>query len=294
MDYWVILWSLLISLGINYSFFVVAFIWKTDAFTDITYSLSFSLLSIIFLAWFQNTSLYQILLFVLINLWALRLGSYLLWRIMKIKVDHRFDKMRNSFWRFGLFWTLQAITVFLVALPTVFALSVSQTLVAVNNDWVWLFAILALASLIYEAVADISKFRFYNRRKHPTEFIQTGLWKLSRHPNYFGEICFWYFMVAIYWFGFYFNQGMTTNSAWQLLWVLSPVYLMLTVNLLSGVPLLEIKAHHRMQNDPTYQNYLTVTPCVIPLIGKRGPIWRVKRLSKPPVPGDATKPNHRK
>ena len=128
MDYLLILWFFLISIGINYVFFACAYLLKTDAFTDITYTASFTLLSVIAFAWQQNFSVYQILIFILMNLWALRLGGYLLIRIRKIKIDHRFDKFRNSFVKFGGFWTLQGVSVFLIAIPGLFALTINKNI----------------------------------------------------------------------------------------------------------------------------------------------------------------------
>ena len=71
--------------------------------TDITYALSFSTLTIIFFAWKQNFHMNQILVFILVSLWAVRLRTYVFVRNIKIKVDHRFDEMRNSFLKFGGF-----------------------------------------------------------------------------------------------------------------------------------------------------------------------------------------------
>ena len=281
MDYLNLLWILLISLGINYLFFAIAFWLKTDAFTDITYSLTFSLLTIVFLAWKQNFSIYQILIFVLINLWALRLGSYLLVRILKIKVDHRFDKMRNSFIKFGLFWTLQGVTVFLVVAPGVFALTVDQNkYLASNNYIVLLLVALALFGLSYEAVADQQKFQFYNTRKSKQAFMHSGLWKISRHPNYFGEITFWFAISGIYLFGFFMNNTVTATNGWEFLWLLSPVYIMLLLNFVSGVPLLEKKSFIAHRDNPDYISYVKITPCIVPLVGKRGHGLRLKKYIK--------------
>ena len=103
MNYLIILYICLIIFGLNYLFFFISFFLKTDTFTDFVYGISFSIIALIILAWKQNFSAYQISIFILINLWAFRLSTYLLIRIRKIKVDHRFDKMRDSFVKLGLF-----------------------------------------------------------------------------------------------------------------------------------------------------------------------------------------------
>lgn len=284
MNYLVILWIFLISFGINYICFGIAYALKTDAFTDLTYGLSFSLITIIMLAWFRNFSIFQIFIFILINLWALRIGSYLFYRILKIKVDKRFDGMRNSFVKFGMFWTLQALTVFLIVLPAAFALSInaSQYLSAplkstFNPLYSIMFVLGAVFALGYETVADIQKYLFYQKRKSPQEFIKTGLWSVSRHPNYFGEILFWFMISGIFLYGFWINNHFKTNW-YQIFWLISPLYLLLLINFVSGVPLLERKDYRRHALNPDFINYLKVTPCVVPYIGKRGPIIRYKRI----------------
>ncbi|MGL5640602.1 MAG: DUF1295 domain-containing protein, partial [Mycoplasmoidaceae bacterium] len=199
MEFINILWIFLISFGINYFFFIFAWIFKSDVFTDITYALSFSALTIIFFAWKQNFHINQILVFVLMNLWALRLGTYLFMRIIKIKVDHRFDSMRNSFLKFGGFWTLQAFIVFLTSLPGIMLLNYDASLIIKNSstNFASLILLVSLFGLIFETIGDYQKNVFYNNKTKNKEninnaFIQTGLWKISRHPNYFGESCVWY------------------------------------------------------------------------------------------------------
>ncbi|MGL5205841.1 MAG: DUF1295 domain-containing protein [Metamycoplasmataceae bacterium] len=271
-----ILWVFLISFAINYFFFIFAWFFKSDVFTDITYALSFSVLTIIFLVWYQNFHLTQILVFILMNLWAFRLGTYLFSRIIKIKVDHRFDEMRNSFWKFGSFWTLQAFLVFMTSLPGIMFLTIDSNTLS-GNSWINLSSLILLVSLfglIFETIGDYQKNVFYNNKIAKKEnidnvFIKTGLWKITRHPNYFGEASFWYgicltMIVAV----------MLSDNSWHkylfILLIISPLILNLSLIYVSGLKLLESREWDKLKNNPDYQDYIKKTSMIIPFVGKKG------------------------
>ncbi|MDC7241884.1 MAG: DUF1295 domain-containing protein [Spirochaetales bacterium] len=113
-----ILMSLALSAGVNTFFFIFASAFKTDKVTDLSYSLSFFLLApLLYLSGGIGSNLDQIVLTAAIMLWALRLGSYLLRRIMAIGKDERFDDKRENFTAFLRFWILQTLVVWIVKLP---------------------------------------------------------------------------------------------------------------------------------------------------------------------------------
>lgn len=266
MDYLIIIWIFFISIGINLIFFIIAFILKSDIFTDLTYTLTFIILSITIVTWKKQWSLTQILLFTAINIWALRLGSYLFIRIIKTKVDHRFDKMRNSFVKFGSFWLLQGISVAIISLPTIFALSINKNHFSQNHYYNFIPFILFLCFFFFEIISDYQKNKFYQLDNHPP-FLQTGLWKISRHPNYFGEIMIWW-SICIIFLSNYITDSYTIF--WNLLWLLSPLYITLLIIFVSGIPILEKNSYFKLKNNLQYQEYLAKTSILIPWIGKKG------------------------
>ncbi|WP_425379369.1 DUF1295 domain-containing protein [Spiroplasma endosymbiont of Stenodema calcarata] len=281
INYIFILYIFLISLFLNLIFFIVAFFLKSDAFTDITYALTFILIATIILIWKQNVSLIQIIIYVLVLMWSIRLGTYLLIRILKVKVDHRFDKIRNSFFKFLGFWILQAISVFLIILPASFALFINSKYFDSRNYYTLLFFAISLFGLVIETISDIQKYSYYQNIPADSKFINTGLWKISRHPNYFGEIVFWMFLTI----GFLFNlilKNYENNSLilLNLLWLLSPIYILLLINFVSGVPLLEINSYQKLKNNSNYNHYVKKTSTFIPFLGKKGHILRVKKIIK--------------
>jgi steroid 5-alpha reductase family enzyme len=116
-----ILLSLAIALAVNGAFFVVAAARRTDVVTDLSYSLTFALLALA-LPFTGAREPVQLVASLLVLVWALRLGAYLFRRIRRMKVDHRFDGMRDRPLRFARFWLLQAITVAVVMLPVSYLL----------------------------------------------------------------------------------------------------------------------------------------------------------------------------
>ncbi len=243
--------TLIIAFVINTVFFIYAFIRKTDVVTDLSYSLSFFLATTYIYMVHAEKKLLQTLMFVIVILWALRLGSYLLGRILKTKVDHRFDDKRDSFVRFGVFWLLQASAVWVILLPVTFAMG-SQGLL-INMPFLISGFVLSLFGLIYETIADYQKNTF--KKKNPKTLITTGLWATSRHPNYFGEVLVWWgtlIMVLPY------LRGATFLVAF------GPVFITVLLLFVSGVNLLEKSWKEKYGQEAYYQTYVRQTSIFIP------------------------------
>ncbi|CAG0880083.1 unnamed protein product [Darwinula stevensoni] len=115
------------------------------------------------------------------------------------------------------------------------------------TQWVVGFAV--------EVVADYQKAVFRNDEKNQGKFIRTGLWSVSRHPNYFGEI--------LLWFGLYMAAfpSLRDLEHWS---ILSPVLNMFIIVGFSGLPPLETYAAKKWGKDPEYQKYKAKTPILVP------------------------------
>jgi steroid 5-alpha reductase family enzyme len=238
-----LLGALWISLLINLCLFLVAFRFKTDRLTDISYALTFVLLSSYGLFSCHPTT-YHLVLFALVCLWAARLGGFLLYRVWKKKKDKRFDEMRNSFWKFGRFWLGQGLTVWVVLLPALMALHWHN---AMLGKFSWLEIGLWLGGLAIEAVADWQKYKFSTQNSNKGTWIQEGLWKYSRHPNYLGEIMVW---VGIYLFTF---NALSVKG--RLVGLISPLFIIAILLCVTGIPILEKSADARWGKDKKYQDY---------------------------------------
>jgi steroid 5-alpha reductase family enzyme len=247
-----ILLSFLISLAVNAAFFAFAAVRKTDVVTDLSYSLSFAVLAIV-LPFLGAREPVQLVASLLVLIWAVRLGGYLLGRILRIKVDHRFDEMRENPLRFARFWLLQAISVAVIMLPVSYLLGQDAA-----PGWIWAIAgaVVWLLGLVIEAVADAQKSTFKAKSENRERFITSGLWKYSRHPNYFGEMLVWW---GLFIFAVPFLHGVAFSV------VIGPVFITLLLLFVSGIPLLERSAETKYGEDPVYCEYKRRTSILVPL-----------------------------
>ena len=253
-----LLFAFLISLGINALFFVAAASLKTDKVTDLSYSLSFIVIAAAVLIRSSSYDTGRLVVAGLVLLWGIRLASYLLSRIIKTKVDHRFDGIRESFFKFARFWLLQAITAWVVSLPVI--LYISGDFPRALGPFFVAFAIIALAALAFETVADAQKSAFYGKPAG-RHFIQSGLWKYSRHPNYFGEALFWWALFATTVPALY---GSFADILTVLLAAVGPMFITFLLLFVSGIPLLEKAANKKLGQDPEYVAYKMATSIFVP------------------------------
>jgi steroid 5-alpha reductase family enzyme len=243
-DTYNVLSALVISVAIQAVFFAFAAWFKTDRVTDFSYSLSFVLLTLVVLVVEEAFSWPQILVASFIVAWAVRLGSYLFVRIIKIGKDDRFDDKREDFVKFLGFWILQAVAVWVIMLPSVVFLSLDKQ---PPFNWVSVIGIvLWVAGLAIEIVSDQQKYAFKNNPDTRGRFITTGLWKYSRHPNYFGEFLLWWglFLIVV--------------PAWSgvlYITVLGPVSITVLLLFVTGIPLLEKSADSKYGDNDEYREY---------------------------------------
>lgn len=246
--------GLLISLSLNILLFIIAFKRQTDKLTDFSYSLSFILVTALSYMLSDNRSLAFALATAAVLAWALRLGAFLVIRIRKFGKDSRFDEMRSDFFRFLKFWVGQAVVVWILLLPLLFMAekpSSELSLVTILGLLGFCFA------LVIETMADLQKFRFKLDPSNKGKWIDSGLWKYSRHPNYFGEILVW---VCIFIAALPSLQGIEI-----LIGLLSPLVIFLTLYFVSGIPPLEKYADSQWGSNKDYQAYKKRTSLLVPL-----------------------------
>jgi steroid 5-alpha reductase family enzyme len=248
-----ILLSLGIALAVNGAFFAVAAARKTDVVTDLSYSLTFALLAVVLLFTGAREPV-QVVASLLVVVWAVRLGAYLFRRILRMKVDHRFDGMRDRPLRFARFWLLQAITVAVVMLPVSYLLDRDDP--AGIGIWTVAGAAVWLVGLVVEAIADAQKQAFKAQEENRGRFLAGGLWRYSRHPNYFGEMLVW-------WGLFVYVVPVLHGAAFAV--VVGPVFITLLLLFVSGIPPLERSAEERHGNDAAYRAYKRRTSILVPL-----------------------------
>ena len=193
-----------------------------------------------------------------VSVWTLRLGIFLYKRIVKAGEDIRFRDIKKSLPKFLMTWTLSALWVFLTTVNAI-------TLIALNPlEPIGIFfimgALLWLLGFGFEVIADRQKKYFSEQPKNEGRFITQGLWSVSRHPNYFGEIILWAGIAII---------SLPFLSGWQYVTLVSPVFVFLLLTRISGLPFLEDKAEKKWGENKDYIEYKKRTPILVPFFGKK-------------------------
>lgn len=241
--------SFVASIMINIFMFIPAYFWQTDKLTDISYSGTFIILIMVYQMMSEHS---QPLLSVMILLWAVRLGWYLLWRIHLMGHDKRFDGMRSKASSFVKFWLLQGIAVPLIILPVTLCFSSPQG----HHPAQYVGVGVWLLGLVLETTADYQKCAFRMDARHNNQWMANGLYAYCRFPNYLGEI-----MV---WTGIWMVSAAHLSYFHALVALTSPLFIAFLLLKVSGVPLLEQSYQKRFGNNPKFQNYVTRTPLLIP------------------------------
>jgi steroid 5-alpha reductase family enzyme len=233
--------------------FIPAYLSQTEKFFDLTGSITYVTIITIALALGKSIDARSILLWALVVVWALRLGTFLFRRIRKAGKDDRFDEIKPSFIRFLNVWTIQGLWITFTAAAALVAITTATRkdldVFAVIGLFVWIFG------FALEVIADSQKSRFNANLNNKGKFIQTGLWSRSRHPNYFGEIVLWIGIAII---------ALPILHGWQWVAMISPLFVTLLLTRVSGVPLLEKKADKKWGGREDYELYKKKTPVLIP------------------------------
>merc|ERR1711997_236853 len=148
------------TVAMQFSFFLVACTCKFDKVTDFAGGTNFVVLAVLTFFLAGTYKWRQILTTVCVVLWGLRLSGYLLYRIIKIGEDDRFDDKRSDPIRFAIFWIFQAVWVFTVSLPVIFVNAPSSSTFKALTAMDIIGSIMFLLGLITEAFSDQQKFTF--------------------------------------------------------------------------------------------------------------------------------------
>ena len=254
----IILICMLISFFVHWMAFIPSFFLKTEKYYDISGTLAY--VCVIFTALFLTKSesggtlnVRSTVTIVLVLIWAIRLGVFLFSPVLKAGEDRRFREVKKNFAKFLVWWSMSALWVFLT---TVNALVMIINNVAYYNDYYFIIGLFVwLGGFVFEVIADEQKRRFRQIDSNKSKFISSGLWSISRHPNYFGEILLWIGMAVI---------AFPTLNGWQNISLISPIFIYFLLTRLSGVNLLESYADDKWGSDEKYQKYKRSTPVLVP------------------------------
>lgn len=204
----------------------------------------------------------RVILSSMTAVWSTRLGLFLYLRCRENNgVDSRFTPVKESLLRFLTNWSLQGMWAFNSMLPI---LILNQSNVSVNLGVFDFIGIpLWIAGFLFEVIADYQKITWRKSIGNKNKFINIGLWTISRHPNYFGEILLW-IGISLSAYGGLVN---TTPRALFVFW--SPISVALLLIYISGIPILEKSSDQKFGKDKEYQRYKKTTSVLIPFIGRK-------------------------
>ena len=220
---------------------------KDASIVDIIWGLGFVVVA--WIAWFAETDARSLLLAMLVTVWGIRLSGYLAWRNLGKGEDFRYQAMRHRYGsRFGLIslfvvFGLQGVLMWTVSLPVQAASRGALSVVDGLGVGLWLIG------MVFETVGDLQLAMFKRDPANAGKVLDTGLWRYTRHPNYFGDFCVWW---GIYLVAF-------AGGAWWT--VIGPAVMTALLMRYSGAGLLEKTIGRRR---PGYDDYVRTTNAFFP------------------------------
>jgi steroid 5-alpha reductase family enzyme len=232
---------------------------RNVSIVDIFWGLGFVLVNAWYFAQGLGNPSRKLLLLVLVTIWGLRLSGYLAWRNIGKGEDFRYQQFRQSYgprryWWYSYFqvFLLQGALMGVIALP----LAMGQ---AMDGDglhgWDYLGTAIWLIGIIFEAGGDWQLARFKANPANKGKVLDTGLWRYTRHPNYFGDAAVWWGYGLI---------SVAAGAWWGIIGSLIMTGLIIKV---SGVALLE---RSLKEEKPEYAQYIKRTSAFFPWFPRKG------------------------
>ncbi len=253
---WPIYFYCLVALGLFALFgWMLSLIRDNVTHVDSMWSLFFLLASFTSALFVFDSTPRIILVLTLVSIWAVRLCAYLTWRNWGPHEDHRYMEIRKNnqphFWLKSVYiiFGLQAVLAWIISISLYAAIDANAPLNVLDYLGLTLF----LLGFYWESVADWQLSQFKAKPQNKGKVLNNGLWRYSRHPNYFGECCVWwaFYLIAL------------AGGAWWA--IISPVLMTVLLLKVSGVSLLEKDIAERR---PAYIDYIKNTNSFIPGLPK--------------------------
>ena len=235
------------------AWFAVAMWRRRNDVADVAWGLGFVLLSILALVLHRPVSGRSVLVTALVAVWGIRLAIHVHLRNRGKPEDFRYRQWREE-WGKNFFvrtylqvFLLQAILLFLISTPVIYVNSAANPPPGYADA---LGAVFWGIGFLFEAVGDYQLVLFIRNRANKGRIMMSGLWRFTRHPNYFGEVTLWWgiFLIAL-----------SVPGAWPAF--IGPATITFLILKVSGIPMLEAKYRGNLQ----YEAYQRRTSSFFPL-----------------------------
>lgn len=233
--------------------FVVALLIRDNSIVDLFWGPGFIVVTAFSLSMAPDLDIRKIVVSFLVLIWGLRLATYIFQRNKRKGEDFRYKHWRDT-WNYFILrsflqiFILQGIFMYIISFP-IWYINYNSGVVLTTIDTIGL--ILFGIGFMFETIGDMQLSFFKQNPKNKGKLITTGLWKYSRHPNYFGE--------ALVWWGIWI-YAISIPGGW--ITVVSPILITLSLRYISGVPMLEKK----LKDHPDWPEYARKTAPFIPSV----------------------------
>jgi len=235
--------------------FIISLRIKRNDIADIAWGLGF--VAIVFFLYFTQTpTLQSVIVYILTIIWGMRLAIHIGLRSKGKPEDFRYKKWREEWGKYFLLrsylqvYLLQGFFMWLISLPIiVVSMSKNQAI----SPFVLAGSIIWLIGFAFESIGDYQLMLFIKRKQNKSDILQTGLWKYTRHPNYFGEV--------LVWWGIFIIVLPLQYGLWTMI---SPIIISYLLLYVSGIPMLESKYAHNL----AFQDYKKRTSAFFPMLPK--------------------------
>ncbi len=233
------------------AWFILAIILKRRDVVDSAWGLGFVLVAVTAYSQRNNESSIALISLLLVTLWGVRLFAHITSRNWGRPEDYRYTQLgplsSSKMWLkvFYSIFLLQGLLIILISLPIIAIMYSSKEpiqFIATLGVTVWLFGI------VFETIGDYQLKQFLKSKKKD-QIMQTGLWRYTRHPNYFGEVTAWW------------GASIVAVALCQWWGALGAVVITVLITKISGIPLLE----KRYADNPQFQAYAKRTSVFFPL-----------------------------
>lgn len=235
------------------SLFIVSIIIKRNDIADVAWGPGIALVAITSFLLTTNPSFTQSVVTTLICVWALRLGIRVgLKNVRKPGEDPRYKRWRDSWGKWFYIRSFFQVFVLQVGLMIVLGYGAIHLSLFGSNDTWWFIAAgtcIWIFGFLFESVSDWQLDHFITNPANKGKLMRYGLWKYSRHPNYFGEVTMWWGLWI-----------MIIPTPFSLLALISPVTITLLILFVSGIPLLEAM----FKDHPEFAEYKRTTNVFVP------------------------------